>query len=163
MYSRPRYKLNNMMTISNISAPEVLIPLPWQDGESEKGDPLPTSNSGFDYSKSCNRICKIIRSIGIKGILYSLFFIAVLLLFVACSSSWSPSNDQAAKLVEEYYLFSHGGQRVKASVVERGEYIKKCDCYPIKFKLIFSKRNNNMTFYFHKNESGKVAVRKSMR
>ncbi|MEN8262448.1 MAG: hypothetical protein ABFR82_03200 [Nitrospirota bacterium] len=98
-----------------------------------------------------------------KNKLYLWLLIPVFLFFSACSSSWSPSDEQAVKLVKEYYLFAHHGKKVKAEVVKRGEFIEKCECYPIKFKLIFSRRNNNMTFYFYKNKSGKAAVRKFMR
>ena len=97
-----------------------------------------------------------------KKKLYLWLLIPVFLFFIACSSSWLLSDEEAVKLVHDYYLFYHGGEKVKASVVERGEFIEKCECYPIKFKLIFSRRNNNMTFYFYKNGSGEVTIKKFM-
>jgi hypothetical protein len=68
--------------------------------------------------------------------LYLLSTIAVLLLLTGCSSPWLPSDETAVQLVNDYYLFYHSGEKVKSSVIERGEYIKECECYPIKFKII---------------------------
>ena len=98
-----------------------------------------------------------------KKKLYSWLLIPLFLFFIACSSSRLLSDEEAVKLVHDYYLFYHGGEKVIASVAERGELIEKCECYPIKFKIIFSSRNNNKTFYFYKNESGEVVISKFVR
>ncbi|MHA2128243.1 MAG: hypothetical protein ACW99E_23350 [Promethearchaeota archaeon] len=77
--------------------------------------------------------------------------------------SWMISDEDAVQLVHDYFLFNHGGEKVKASVAERGEYIESCKCYPMKFKIIFEgRRNNNKTFYFYKNEAGQIDVKRYM-
>ena len=99
------------------------------------------------------------RIIGVRKILCSLVLVPVFLLSTDCSSSRLLSDVKAVKLVKDHYLFFRGREIIKAEVIERGEYIEEYKCYPIKFKIIFSgRRNNNKTFYFHKNRSGKVAV-----
>jgi hypothetical protein len=99
-----------------------------------------------------------------KRSVYLLSVIPVFILLTGCSSLWLPSDETAAQLVNDYYLFYHSGEKVKASVIERGEFIKECECYPIKFKIIFSnQRNNNKTFYFYKKKSGEVALKNSFR
>ena len=82
---------------------------------------------------------------------------------VGCVPTWIPSDKEAAKLVREYYLFYDNGKSVQATAVKRGDIIAECDCYPIVFKIVFSGgRNNNKTFYFYKNQSGKVVANEFM-
>lgn len=96
-----------------------------------------------------------------KKKLYSWLLIPVFLILTACSLPSSLSDKEAVKLVRDYFLFNHGGEEVIASVAERGEFMEDCECFPIIFKIIYSSgRNNHKTFYFYKNGSGEVSVRK---
>ncbi len=46
------------------------------------------------------------------------------------------------------------------AVVERGDYDKACDCYPVKFLVVRPKKaNTNKTLYFYENNSGGFDVR----
>lgn len=95
-----------------------------------------------------------------KIALYILIAIPVLIFNAGCSSSLLLSDADAAKLVEDYYLFFFGGEKVNAQPIERGSFIKKYKCYPIKFKIFLSNsKHNERTLYFYKNEQGKFAVR----
>ena len=95
-----------------------------------------------------------------KALYLILAMISVLLIYAGCSSSWSPSDEEAVQLVKGYYLYYHDGKDVDAEVIERGEYIKECKCYPIKLRVVFSEnRSQKKTFYFFENKSGNVDVR----
>ena len=97
-------------------------------------------------------------------ILFLLIFMPVLIFHAGCSSSYFLSDDDAVKLVKDHYLFYFEGKNVEAEIIERGSYIKKCSCYPIKFKISLSNsRNNEKTLYFYKNEYGKISVREFIR
>jgi len=110
--------------------------------------------------RGIKRIYMKMNRIEIKIILYLFLVIPIFLIYTGCSFSSFLSDEEAVKLVEDHYLFFFGGEKVQAKVIERGEYIKKYDCYPIKFKITFSNsRNNSKTLYFYKNSSGKIAVR----
>ena len=91
--------------------------------------------------------------------LYSLLLMTLILLS-GCSSFWEPSDSEAVRLVESYYLFFHRGKKVDVEIVGRGEYAGECKCYPIKFRIISLKQGGyEKTFYFFKNEAGTVEVR----
>jgi hypothetical protein len=80
--------------------------------------------------------------------------------YAGCSASWSPSDEEAVRLVKGHYLFYRGGKEINAEIIYRGEYIKECKCYPVKLKITDPKnRSYERTFYFFRNESGKVDVR----
>ncbi len=86
------------------------------------------------------------------------------LFYVSCVPTWIPSDKEAARLVREHYLFYDNGESVQATIVNRGEIIGECDCYPIIFKIVFtSGRKNNKTFYFYKNKSGNVEADEFMK
>lgn len=91
--------------------------------------------------------------------LYSLLLMTLILLS-GCSSFWEPSDREAVRLAESYYLYSHGGKKVDVEIIGRGEYVRKCKCYPIKFRIISLKHGSyEKTLYFFKNEAGTVEVR----
>ena len=86
--------------------------------------------------------------------------ISVLFVYAGCSASWSPSDDEAVRLVKGHYLFYRGGKEINAEIIYRGEFVKECKCYPVKLKIIDPEnRSHERTFYFFKNKSGKVDVR----
>ena len=90
-----------------------------------------------------------------KMIFFLLLVITASLLYTGCSASWLPSNEEAVQLVKDHYLFFYGGKEVEAKVIERGKYMDECECYPIRFKIIFSnKSNDDKTFYFYKDGFG---------
>ena len=92
--------------------------------------------------------------------LFVLTTILLFILFVGCAPTWSPSDNEAIKIVRDHYLFFANGEEVQATVASRGEYIEKRGCYPITFEIISSSgRKNTRTFYFYKNESGKVEMK----
>jgi hypothetical protein len=104
------------------------------------------------------------KDITTKKILYLLLVIPVFLLYTGCSSSWLPSDEKAVTLVKNHYLFFYGGKEVEAEVIERGKFLKECNCYPVKFNIFFSnQRKNSKIFYFHRDTYGKVTVRKFIR
>ncbi len=85
--------------------------------------------------------------------------IIALSLTTACSSMWEPSDSEAIHLIENYYLFSKAGKEIDAEIIVRGEFIRKCKCFPVKFKIMTVKQESfEKTFYFFKNESGTVEV-----
>lgn len=96
-----------------------------------------------------------------KNILLSLLILIPVLIFHAgCSSSQFLSDNDAVKLVKDHYLFNFDGKNVEAELIERGSFIEKCNCYPIKFKIYLpNSRNKNKTLYFYKNAYGKISVR----
>jgi hypothetical protein len=78
---------------------------------------------------------------------------------VGCTS-WSPSDDEAVRLVKDYYLYFHNGKEIDAKIVSRREYIKENKCYPIEFVIMPPDQEGfKKVFYFYKNERGEVAVR----
>jgi len=75
-------------------------------------------------------------------------------------STWSPTDEEAVRLVKDYYLFDQSGREVEAKLIRRGEYIKENKCYPIEFLIVpADKRSFRKTFYIFKDENGKAAVR----
>ena len=89
-----------------------------------------------------------------------LFPVILALSFItACSSVWEPSDSEAVHLVKNYYLFARAGKGIDAEIIERGKFIRKCKCFPVKFRIISKKRESfEKTFYFFKNEAGIVEV-----
>lgn len=78
---------------------------------------------------------------------------------VGCAE-WSPSDDEAVRLVKEYYLFFYSGKEVEVKVIRRGSYIKENKCYPIEFLIVAPDHEGfKKIFYFFKNEQGNVAIR----
>ena len=95
-----------------------------------------------------------------SGYLHVLSILFSFLMLSACSSSWSPSDDEALKLVQNYYLFYHEGRQVEARIIKRHTYSKDCDCVPVEFRVKFSdKEGFKKVFYFFKNEEGKTDIR----
>jgi hypothetical protein len=73
---------------------------------------------------------------------------------------WEPSDSEANYLVENYYLFTRAGKEIDAEIIERGEFIRQCKCFPIKFRIMGQKQESfEKTFYFFKNQTGIVEVR----
>lgn len=90
-------------------------------------------------------------------------YVVIPLLLISGCIAWEPSEPEAVYLVENFYLFSRGGKAVDVEIVSRGDYIGKCKCYPITFKIsIPDKPAFDKTFYFFKNESGIVEIREHM-
>lgn len=78
---------------------------------------------------------------------------------VGCTA-WSPSDDEAVRLVKEYYLFFYSGKEVEVQIIQRGAYIEENKCYPIEFLIVSPEQEGfKKIFYFFKNEKGKVAIR----
>ena len=95
-----------------------------------------------------------------REVYFMIIMTGLVILYAGCSASWLPSDKDAVKMVKGYYLFYRGGEDINAEVVSRGEYIKECKCYPVKFKVLVSERNSyEKTFYFFKNQSGRVDIR----
>ena len=67
--------------------------------------------------------------------LYSLLLMTLILLS-GCSSFWEPSDREAVRLAESYYLFLNRGKKVDVEIIGRGEYVRECKCYPIKFRIL---------------------------
>lgn len=104
---------------------------------------------------------KTIDTRNIKKISFLLAVMSITLVYAGCSPMWSPSDDEAVRLLKDHYSFYNNGETIDAEVIERGEYNAECDCYPVRFKIIYaSGRDNHKTFYFYKNDSGKVAIRR---
>jgi len=75
-------------------------------------------------------------------------------------TAWSPSDEEAVRLVKEYYLFFYSGKEVDVKIIRRGEYIKEDKCYPIEFLITPAEQKGfNKTFYFFKDEQGTAAIR----
>lgn len=88
-------------------------------------------------------------------------FAAIIALFfiMACSSVWEPSDSEAVRLIENYYLFSRAGKEIDAEIIARREFISECKCFPIKFRIMSSTQESfEKTFYFFRNEAGTVEV-----
>ena len=86
--------------------------------------------------------------------------IIALSFITACSSVWEPSDDEAVRLLENYYLFSRNGKEIDAEIIERGKFIRECKCFPVKFRIMSQRQESfEKKFYFLKNENGIVEVR----
>ncbi len=109
-----------------------------------------------------NRVSKILLKRASKVMRRSLYSLLLMTFIVlsGCSSFWEPTDREAVRLVENYYLFSHRGKKVDVEIMGRAEYVRECKCYPIKFRIISLEQGSyEKTFYFFKNEAGKVEVR----
>lgn len=85
--------------------------------------------------------------------------IIALSLITACSSAWEPSDNEAVRLLENYYLFSRNGKEIDAEIIERKKFNKECKCFPVKFRIISKKHESfEKTFYFFKSKTGIVEV-----
>lgn len=94
-----------------------------------------------------------------KPAVSSLLIVIILSLNLGCTA-WAPSDDDADRLVKEYYLFFYGGKAVEVKILRRGEYIKENKCYPIEFLILpEGQAGFRKTFYFFKNEQGEAAIR----
>ncbi|MBI4683182.1 MAG: hypothetical protein HY757_08805 [Nitrospirae bacterium] len=75
-------------------------------------------------------------------------------------SARAPSDEEAARLVKDYYLFFYSGKQVEVKIIQRGEFIKENQCYPIEFIIIPSGQQSFIkTFYFFMNKDNKVEMR----
>jgi hypothetical protein len=97
---------------------------------------------------------------GGRGIKKSVMSTVLIFLLVAsCFSTIVPSDKKAVKLLKEYYSF-YEEKEINAKIVNRGKFIKDCKCYPIEFFIDSDSGNNKRTFYFHKNGSGTIEIKK---
>ncbi len=88
-----------------------------------------------------------------------LLIVIVLSLSSGCTP-WSPSDDEAGRLVKDYYLYFYSGKAVEVKIIYRGKYIKEDECYPVEFLIVpQDQKGFRKTFYFFKNEQGTVAIR----
>lgn len=93
----------------------------------------------------------------IKKSVYILLSITMLMLPAGCHVFWEPSDKEALNIVRVHYFFTGKGKVVKAEIIERGDFIKECKCYPIKFQITLQdERSFQKTFYFFKNEMGEI-------
>ena len=91
--------------------------------------------------------------------IFVLLITIVLSLSSSCTTG-APSDEEAVRLVEDFYLYYHEGKLVNAKIIRRKEYIKEYKCYPVEFLISSPEQESfNKNFYFFKNKSGKVAVR----
>jgi hypothetical protein len=89
-----------------------------------------------------------------------LIAMSMLVIFIGCSSFSSLSDKELVKIAKSYYSYYYSGSNIDISVLERGSYDKKCDCYPVKFLMVRHKEpNKNKTLYFYKSDSGTFEVR----
>jgi hypothetical protein len=96
----------------------------------------------------------------VKNILYLLLIILSFHLLTGCLFSWSPSDEEAVELLKNYYSY-YEEKGVEARVINRGKFIEECNCYPIEFQIIQSKKLVfNKTFYFYKNGDGTAGIKK---
>jgi hypothetical protein len=94
-----------------------------------------------------------------KRVVIYLLILIVFFLNAGCTA-WSPSDDEAIRLVKDYYLFFYSGKEVEVKVIRREKYIKENECYPIEFLIVpQAQAGFRKTFYFFKNEQGSVAIR----
>jgi len=94
---------------------------------------------------------------------YLLPVVIAFLFFAGCTLSKTTSDADVVKLVKNYYLFNHAGEQIRAKVIERGEYNKDCNCYPVRLEIcVPNKKACNKTFYLFKNNSGEVEVTEFM-
>ncbi|MBI4847448.1 MAG: hypothetical protein HY808_02570 [Nitrospirae bacterium] len=89
--------------------------------------------------------------------------IIAVLLFTGCTLSKTTSDADVVKLVKNYYLFNHAGEQIRAKVIERGEFNKDCNCYPVRLEIcVPDKKACNKTFYLFKNNTGEVEITEFM-
>lgn len=104
---------------------------------------------------------KVIDIRKITKISILLMALSLLTAFTACSPMWSPSDQEAVKLLKDHYSFYNNGESIEAEVIERDEYNEECECYPVRFKIAYeSGRDNHKTFYIYKNDYGNATIRR---
>jgi len=75
-------------------------------------------------------------------------------------STQAPSDEEAARLVKDYYLFFHSGKQVEVIITRRGAFIEENKCYPIEFIITPSGQEGfKKTFYFFREEDNKLKIR----
>jgi len=85
--------------------------------------------------------------------------VTLVLLLSGCYRRWEPSDTEAVDLVESHYLFYYTGKEIDAEIIARGKYIRKCKCFPVKFKIRDQAQGSyEKTFYFFKNADGTVEI-----
>jgi hypothetical protein len=92
----------------------------------------------------------------------SIFILAITLLqfLTGCFSTWTPSDEEAVKLLKNYYSF-YEEEGVEASIIKRGTIIDDCSCFPIEFQIMNSEKGTyTKTFYFFKNGDGVPEIKK---
>ncbi len=95
-----------------------------------------------------------------KGTLRLSLLFALIFLVTGCFSSWTPSDDEAVRLLKDYYSF-YKKMGIEAEIINRGDFITECKCYPIEFQIAHSTNGTyKKTFYFAKNNSGAVEIKK---
>ncbi|MEW6602735.1 MAG: hypothetical protein AB1499_17320 [Nitrospirota bacterium] len=95
----------------------------------------------------------------LKPVFCSLLLTIALSIIAGCTT-WSPSDDEAVRMVKDYYLFYYSGKEVDVKIIRRGEYLKENGTYPIEFMIVPPEQKGfQKTFYFFKTEQGKIAVR----
>jgi len=89
-----------------------------------------------------------------------LYLAVIFILLTSCIATFAPSDDEAVKLLRDYFSF-YNEQGVEAKIIKRGEFLTDCKCYPIAFQIINSKnKKETLTFYFYKDGSGPVEIKK---
>lgn len=95
-----------------------------------------------------------------RTLYFILIMISTLLVYAGCSGTWSPSDEDAVRLVKKYYLYYKDGKEIDAQIIYRGEFEKECECYPVKYRIILSRDTSfEKTYYIFKNDSGNVDIR----
>jgi hypothetical protein len=89
----------------------------------------------------------------------ALLTVLIFLFVLSCVSTITPSDKTASKLLEDYYSF-YEEKDVYVTIINRGEFIEDCQCYPIEFFIGSGSSNSKKIFYFHKNESGSFEIEK---
>ena len=88
-----------------------------------------------------------------------LLIIIIFSLNSGCSTQ-APSDEEAARLVKEYYLFFSSGKQVEVEITHRGEFIEENKCYPIEFMVTPSGQEGfKKTFFFFIKENKKLEIR----
>jgi len=94
-----------------------------------------------------------------RQVVICLLILIVISLNAGCTA-WSPSDDEAVRLVKGYYLFFYSGKEVEVKIIHRGKYIKEDKCFPVEFLILPPGQESfKKTFYFFRDEQGSVAVR----
>jgi hypothetical protein len=96
----------------------------------------------------------------VKSLLCLFLAIIFLQLLAGCYSTLTLSDEDAVKLLKNYYSF-YEQKGVDAEIIKRGEFIKECNCYPIEFHVIHLENGTyDRTFYFYKNGNGTPEIKK---
>ncbi len=88
-----------------------------------------------------------------------LLAVVIFLIVTGCSSKWSLSDEEAIKIVKDYYSFNEA-KEVDVKILNRGEFISECKCYPIEFQITHLNYGHfKTTFYFYKKD-GRIDIKK---